>query len=282
MKSGNKITVKAYAKVNLFLDITGRLENGYHSLNTVMQQLDIYDIVEVEIAKGDGIRIECSNPDVPCNENNIAYKAAKAFLSEKGESADVFIKIQKNIPLEAGMGGSSTDGAAVLTALNRLYGNCFCAEKLCEMGAELGADVPFCITGGTAVCKGIGEIITPAECKKDYVFAIVKPDFSCSTPSAYKAYDKNPITENTDFESFVSSLLHGCGEWGGKMYNVFERLYNNPEIRSITEVFKKSGAVGSILTGSGSAVFGVFKTKAEAEKALENFNFSFKISVFPV
>lgn len=276
-----KSEIKAYAKVNLFLDITGRLENGYHTLNTVMQQIDLYDEITAEVSEGDGIFIECDNPAVPCNEKNIAYKAAAAFLSETGKKTKVDIRISKRIPLEAGMGGSSTDGAAVLKALNEIYNYPLNNEKLCEIGARLGADVPFCITGGTAVCKGIGEIMTPTECLKDYVFLIAKPDFSCSTPAAYRAYDENTIPENTDFEKFVDSLPYGAEKWAGKMYNVFEKLYCDGRIAAITDTMRKNGALGSILTGSGSAVFGVFKDRKTAENALKNIDSQFKIVVSP-
>lgn len=276
-----KSEIKAFAKVNLFLDITGRLENGYHTLNTVMQQIDLYDEITAEVLEGNGIYISCDNPAVPCNEKNIAYKAAAAFLSETGKKAKVNIRINKNIPLEAGMGGSSTDGAAVLKALNEIYGYPLTDEKLCEIGAGLGADVPFCITGGTIVCKGIGEIMTPAQCLKDYVFLIVKPDFSCSTPAGYRAYDENPLPENRDFEEFVASLPHGAEKWAGKMYNVFEKLYDDERIAEITDIMRKYGALDSILTGSGSAVFGVFKDRKTAENALKNIDSPFKIVVSP-
>ncbi len=277
-----KSRVKAYAKVNLFLDITGRLENGYHTLNTVMQQVDIYDIVTVETVQSGNITITCTNPAVPCNEKNIAYKAADAFLSKIGKVCGVSIGIEKNIPLEAGMGGSSTDGAAVLIALNESFGKPFTTEQLCEIGAGLGADVPFCILGGTAVCKGIGEIMTPVLCKKDYVLGIVKPEFSCSTPAAYKAYDENPLPIMKNFDSFVSELSAGCENWGGEMYNVFEQLYSNPKIDAITRIMRENGAVGSILTGSGSAVFGVFRDKKTAENALNRLDIPFKIIANPI
>jgi len=276
-----KSEIKAFAKVNLFLDITGRLENGYHTLNTVMQQIDLYDEITAEVSEGSGIYISCDNPAVPCNEKNIAYKAAAAFLSETGKKARVDIRINKNIPLEAGMGGSSTDGAAVLKALNEIYGYPLTDEKLCEIGAGLGADVPFCITGGTMLCKGIGEIMTPAQCLNDYVFLIVKPDFSCSTPAGYRAYDENPVPENRNFEEFVASLPHGAEKWAGKMYNVFEKLYDDERIAEITDIMRKYGALGSILTGSGSAVFGVFKDRKTAENALKNIDSPFKIVVSP-
>lgn len=276
-----KSEIKAYAKVNLFLDITGRLDNGYHTLNTVMQQIDLYDEITAEISDGDGIFIKCDNPAVPCNEKNIAYKATAAFMSETGNKARVDIRINKNIPLEAGMGGSSTDGAAVLKALNKLYDYPVSLEKLCEIGAGLGADVPFCITGGTAVCKGIGEIMTPVNCLKDYVFLIVKPDFSCSTPVGYKTYDEKPVPVNTEFEEFVDLLSLGSEKWAGKMYNVFEKLYEDERITEITDTMRKYGALGAILTGSGSAVFGVFKDIKTAENALKNIDSQFKIVVSP-
>ena len=277
-----KSRVKAYAKVNLFLDITGRLENGYHTLNTVMQQVDIYDTVTVETTGSGYITIECTNPAVPCNEKNIAYKAAKAFLSEIGSNDGVSISIEKNIPLEAGMGGSSTDGAAVMVALNEIYGKPFTTERLCEIGARLGADVPFCILGGTAVCTGIGEVMTPVSCKKDYVLGIVKPGFSCSTPVAYRAYDENPLPINVNFDSFTAALSEGCEGWGDNMYNVFEKLYDNPEISAITRIMQENGAVGAILTGSGSAVFGVFRNRTTAENALNKLEIPFKIITNPI
>ncbi len=276
-----KSEIKAFAKVNLFLDITGRLENGYHTLNTVMTQINLYDEITAEVSEGDGIFIECNNPAVPCNEKNIAYKAAAAFLSEIGNKAEIHIKIKKNIPLEAGLGGSSTDGAAVLKALNEIYGYPLSDERLCEIGARLGADVPFCITGGTAVCKGIGEIITPVNFLKDCVFLVVKPDFSCSTPAAYRAYDENPIPENADFEEFVSLLPLGAEKWAGKMYNVFEKLYGDGRIAEITDTMRKNGALSSILTGSGSAVFGIFRDEETAKKAFDCIDAPFKCITFP-
>ncbi len=276
-----KSEIKAFAKLNLFLDITGRLENGYHTLNTVMTQIFLHDNVTVEVYKGNGIFIECDNPAVPCNEKNIAYKAAAAFMSETDNKARVNIRISKNIPLEAGLGGSSTDGAAVLNALNKLYDYPLSLEKLCEIGAKLGADVPFCIMGGTMACKGIGDKMTRVNCFRDCYFLIVKPDFSCSTPAAYKAYDINPVPESTDFEEFVDVLPLGAEKWAGKMYNVFEKLYDDERITAITDTMRKYGALGSILTGSGSTVFGVFREMNAAEEACRSIDAPFKIIVNP-
>ena len=176
--------VKAYAKINLWLDITGRRADGYHTLNTVMRRIDLYDDIEVCADDTGNITIECDESAVPCDERNIAYKAVRAFSERIGKPAGAHIRITKRIPLEAGLGGSSTDGAAVLCALNELYGKPLGMPELCTLGASLGADVPFCITGGTEVCTGIGEIMEPVGCA-DFAVVLIKPDFSCSTADAY-------------------------------------------------------------------------------------------------
>lgn len=268
------LTVKAYAKINLFLDITGRLPNGYHTLNTVMQQISLYDNVTVKRTDS-GISVKCDNPTVPCNEKNIAYRAAADFFAETGIADGAEIEIEKNIPLEAGLGGSSTDGAAVLNALNKLYGNPITDERLLEIGAKLGADVPFCLTGGTAVCGGIGEKIRAIPFKKDYTLLTVKPDFSCSTAEAYRKYDLSPLAPRNNFNDFVCALENGCDNWYDGVYNVFEQLYCDPRIDAITEQMKSLGALCSALSGSGSAVFGVFKSEKIAENAKKSLNLPF-------
>lgn len=275
-----KSTVKAYAKINLFLDITGRLENGYHTLNTVMQQINLYDIVTVETNDTNKIEIFCDNPIIPCNEKNIVYKACRLFSEMTGIDFGAKIYINKNIPVEGGMGGSSTDGAAVLTALCNIYG--IDVKQAQDRSVKLGADVPFCMTGKTAVCTGIGEIIKPVSCKKDYSIGIVQPDFSCNTSEAYSGYDKNPLPPDPYFDKFVSSLNLGCIHWGGMMYNVFERLYENPRISAITQIMKENGAVNAVLTGSGSAIFGIFENTEAAENALEKISEPFKIITNPI
>lgn len=275
------LTVKAYAKVNLWLDITGILENGYHSLNTVMQQVDLCDYVTVTAEGNDGIELDCNAPEIPADERNIAYKAAAAFYRELGKKPRVSVSIEKHIPLEAGMGGSSTDGAAVLIALNRLYGEPIAFERLLGLGASLGADVPFCMVGNTAKCKGIGEVINPIK-RGNFALVIVKPDFSCSTGTAYKAYDSNPVPEKAGFDEFCEKLRGEPEEWAGSLYNIFEVLYNNPEIEAIKREILASGALGAAMTGSGSAVFGVYKTPEDAEKALGKLSFSRKFTSNPV
>lgn len=276
-------TVKAYAKVNLFLDITGRLPNGYHTLNTVMRQIDLYDTVTVSLSDGAGISISCDNPAVPVTEKNIAYRAAEAFFRETGLAAKTAIHIEKKIPLEAGLGGSSTDGAAVLSALNRLFDTPIPAPRLFEIGAALGADVPFCLFGETAVCGGIGEKMTRAQSSDDYVIGLVKPNFSCSTAAAYRAYDEAPIpAREDDFAAFVRALPKGINAWSGGVYNVFEQLYRDRRIAALTEALIGNGAYGAILSGSGSAVFGIFEDLTAAEKALGRIDVPFKACVKPM
>ena len=261
------LMVKAYGKVNLWLDITGSLDNGYHSLNTVMRRIDLFD--EIELKTGDkGIKVSCDNPFVPSDERNIAYKAAAAFYEATGLPPEISIAIKKVIPVEAGLGGSSTDGAAVLTALNTLYGDILSKEELIRMGTGLGADVPFCITGGTAKCGGIGDIITPMESGELYL-VIVKPNFVCNTTKGYRSYDRCPLSENSGFSLFCEKLDKSCLHWGKDMYNIFERLYNNYEISDIKDALMDNGAHGALMSGSGSSVFGVFNTMEEAEKCFK-------------
>lgn len=275
------LTVKAYAKINLFLDITGRLPNGYHTLNTVMQQIDLYDNVCVSRTDGE-ITVACNNPAIPCGEKNIAYRAAAAFFVETGIRGGAEINIEKNIPLEAGLGGSSTDGAAVLTALNKLCGEPLNVEQLCVVGASLGADVPFCLTGGTAVCGGTGERIRPIPCKKDYFIVVAKPDFSCNTAQAYKKFDMSPLPTREGFKRFVGMLENGCEAWSGAVYNVFEQLYRDERIEAVTNELKEKGALCAALSGSGSAVFGVFADENEAKKAAESINLPFCRMINPI
>ncbi len=266
------LKVKAYAKVNLWLDITGRLDNGYHTLNTVMRRIDLYDNISLELG-GEGIGITCDNPAIPCNEKNIVYRAAEAFYNETGLSPSLKVHIEKHIPAEGGLGGSSADGAAILTALNSIYGSPVTEKRLLEIGKTLGADVPFCMKGGTAVCRGIGEIMTPIEMGDMYLL-IVKPDFSCNTGEGFRAYDNSPIEEKGGFDDFCKGLNASCSLWGGNMYNIFERLYNDSRIEEIKHSLIGSGACGAVMSGSGSCVFGVYDTAEKAERASEKLGYS--------
>lgn len=272
------LRVKAYAKINLWLDITGRLENGYHSLNTVMRQVDLYDTVTLTPTGSGEIEIICDNPAIPVDRRNIAYKAAEAFFGAVGFSHGIRLEIEKKIPVEAGMGGSSTDGAAVLSGLNQLFGSPLAVGQLCDIGGKIGADVPFCIVGGTAECEGIGEVKRRL-CCSDFAVAVVRPDFSCNTASAYKSWDESPFEAKAGFKQFCEDLIKEPKFWAGQMYNVFEVLQKNPETDRIKALLLDSGALGAAMTGSGSAVFGVFESLREAQTAIKNIPFGCKFAV---
>ena len=250
------ITLLANAKINTFLDITGKRADGYHLLETVMQSVDLADIVTVKLADK-GITVGCSDPTVPENEGNICYKAAELFYALLGKSGGADIYIDKRIPHGAGLGGGSADAAAVLRGLNEFCGKPFDEETLLKPGLKTGADVPFCMTGGTKLCRGIGEIMTDEEPYPAKCFLIVKPDFGCDTKAAYADYDAAAIPRKERQKN--------------ELYNVFRVIYKNEEINSIVQKLTELGAEGAELTGSGSAVFGAFGSESDAAAAAKNF-----------
>lgn len=258
------MTLTANAKLNLYLDITGVREDGYHTVEMVMQSITLSDIVDVTISQGSGISLSCDAPHIPSDERNIAYKAAKLYLEAAGISADISVDIQKRIPSGAGMGGGSADTAAVLYALDKHFG-ALSQETLYDIALKLGADVPFCLAGGTSICTGIGEVLSPCCSVKDYVFLVVMPDFTCPTGAAYKRFDEAPIPPRNALADFTASLADGS--FSGKLYNTFELLYNDDRIESIKSTLMGEGALGAMLTGSGAAVFGVFSDEQTAAKA---------------
>lgn len=275
--TNEKITVAAYAKLNLYLDIVGTRSDGYHILETVLQSVDLADVVEVTAAR-EGISVSCSNPEIPAGEKNICYKAAKRFAERVGGDFGAKIHIEKRIPDGAGLGGGSADAAAVLYALNELSGLPMRSDELFSLAAEIGADVPFCLTGGISVCRGIGELIEPLKPLPERFYLIVKPKFRCPTQAAYKLYDEKPVPPRKALEAFCNagSLYHE------ELYNVFEEIYADLEISSIKAKFHETGALGALLTGSGSAVFGVYETAQEAASAARAFPEMFTVVAKPV
>lgn len=249
------MTLLAYAKINLFLDITGKRADGYHLLETVMQSVDLADVVTVELANS--VTVTCSDPTVPENEGNICYKAAERFFAECGVSGGAKIHIDKRIPHGAGMGGGSTDAAATLHALNKLSGQPLDEVRLLNLAANIGADVPFCMVGGTKLCRGIGEIMSDTQPYPAKCFLIVKPDFGCNTKAAYAEYDRKPVACKERRE--------------GEYYNVFRMIYKNKALNAMVEKLKDLGADGAELTGSGSAVFGAFSDEGKAAAAARRF-----------
>lgn len=271
----NSIKIKANAKINLFLEITGKRSDGYHLLNTVMQSVSLSDFITIT-KKGSEITLFCDNTLIPTNEKNIAHKAACAFFDRLGEKRGIEIGIEKHIPCEAGMGGGSADGAAVLFGLNELFGKPFPIETLCEIGVKIGADVPFCLVGGTKICEGIGEIFTPLSDLSECSIVLVQPKFTCDTKSAFRLFDEKPVETAVDFSEFKNTLIKGdLVSMGGKLYNVFECLCKNPEIDEIKHIFKSNGSLGSVMTGSGSVVFGIFEDEKSAQSCVKALNYPF-------
>ncbi len=265
----NSVSIKAPAKINLFLDITGKLPNGYHEIASVMQTVDIFDYVK--IAKAEEITVKCSRSELD-GEGNIAYKAAKLFFEHGEISSGAQIYIEKHIPSEAGMAGGSADAAAVLKGLNMLFDEHFTEEELCAIGAKCGADVPFCIKGGTALCEGIGEKLTELPNMPDCWLLIIKPDFGMSTVESYKYYDEHGLfdLEHPDKSHILSALAENSLSGVAKeVYNVLEHAVKSPLIGEIKESMLKNGAMASMMTGSGTAVFGIFADIDSAVAAKE-------------
>ena len=261
-----KITVKAPAKINLTLHITGKLANGYHTLKSVMQSISLCDELTVSLNESGIINVTCSDPTIPVGSGNIAYKAAEAFFSAvkiSGYGAD--IHIEKNIPSQAGLGGGSADGAAVFYALNQLCGEAFTKEKLCEIAASVGADIPFCIKGGTVLCEGIGEIMTDVPPLPDCFIVIGKGDEGISTKEAYEKIDCSPNAADCDFD--VSIFSGDIRKIASHCSNAFSKVSPVDDIRRIRGLMLGCGALCSVMSGSGSAVFGIFTDLSEASQA---------------
>ena len=264
--------IKTAAKINLALDVTGRLDNGYHLIESVFQTVGMYDEVTVELAES-GINISCELPDsfaksdpIPCDERNIAYKAAKLFFENANMSSGCNIHIKKGIPSQAGMGGGSTDAAAVLYCLNSLAGNVFASAELAAMGKKLGADVPFFFTGGTAYVGGIGEEIAPLPDYSGRILVIAKGEQGVSTGEAYARIDalKSPVHPKAS--ELVAALRNSPDKAPQFFGNLFEQAVALPEVGEICGIMNSHSALNSCMTGSGSAVFGLFSDVKSAER----------------
>ena len=261
-----EISLIANAKLNLYLDITGKRKDGYHLIETVMQSIDLADFVTIRLG-GAAVRVSCSDPFIPQDEGNICFKAAAAFFEEIQEECGADIQIEKRIPHGAGLGGGSADAAAVLIGMNRIYDNAISGKRLFEIGVNIGADVPFCMAGGTKLCRGIGEDMRDIEPFPKRAYLVVMPDFKCDTRGAYQKYDESSIAGKGGLEEFLKS----GDKFPEKMYNVFRELYNDERIDAIAKRLIERGAQGASLTGSGAAVFGVFEDEKTAMNAARAF-----------
>lgn len=261
------LSQKAYAKINLTLDVTGRLPNGYHSLRTVMQTISLYDTVTVTLNDRPGIRIFCDEPGVPTDEHNTCYKAAKLFLETVGETAVCAdIHIEKRIPSMAGLGGGSADSAAVLRILNTLLNTNMNDDRLRKIAVKVGADVPFLISGGTALCEGVGEDITPISYDVKHHVLLVKPDFGISTPLAYKSFDDKKL-KSADMSKRLITAIQNSEKIYKYLGNDLETAVADEVIIRLKQELMNCGAEASMMTGSGSCVYGLFEDKKVCEQA---------------
>ena len=262
---------RAYAKLNLTLDVLGILHDGYHDLEMVMQSISLCDSVAVRIGCGGDITAVSNVPHIPNDERNIAIKAARAFVAATDiDCGGIHIAMEKRIPSSAGMAGGSADGAAVLRLLNELNNNPLDDAKLCEISVGVGADIPFCLMGGTSVARAKGEKLQEIAPLCDCFFVISKPWKGMSTKAVFAEIDSHPILKHPDTNAMVRAIemenLRGVAE---NVCNVFEPVVSEEiaDIRTIKRLLRECGAMCAAMTGSGSSVFGMFATRKQAEHA---------------
>ncbi len=259
---------KAFAKINISLDVTGKRPDGYHDMVMPMQTLSLCDELTLRL-EGSGIRARSNLRYVPSDDRNLAVRAAKRYLSEIGKpDQGMQIELRKKIPVGSGMGGGSADAAAVLRALNRAYGEALSREQLTALAGEIGSDVAFCLIGGTMLATGRGEVLRPLPPLPPCRIVIVKPGFSISTPELFQKLDRTPIRCHPDTDGLIAAMRQG--DLSGvcrRLYNVFEDV-DDRRMRTIRQIkggLLDGGALGAVMTGTGSAVFGLFADDAAAE-----------------
>ena len=264
--------LKALAKINLGLDVLGRRENGYHDVRMVMQSIYLYDGVKIEKKQTPGIELGSNLYYLPTGDGNIAYKAADLLIKEFDLKEGVRITLNKHIPVAAGMAGGSSNAAAVLFGMNRLFGLKLSRQDLMERGVKLGADVPYCIMRGTVLAEGIGEELTVLPAMPKCTVLIAKPPISVSTKVVYEALDAKEIVEHPDIDGLIEGLeRRDLKKIASCMGNVLEdvTIPMHPEIETIKQAMMEAGALNAMMSGSGPTVFGLFENKLAARKAQE-------------
>ena len=268
------LRLKAYGKINLALDVLGRRDNGYHDVRMIMQTVGLHDRIELYRTKEPGIRLETNLFYLPNNEQNLAYRAAALLMEEFGVKEGVSIKLKKFIPVSAGMAGGSTDAAAVLFGVNKMFGLGLSIKELMERGVKLGADIPYCLMRGTALSEGIGEELTPLPQIPQCQVLIAKPGISVSTKVVYESLDAMELKQedHPDIDGMVEAIaeesLQGILD---RMENVLETVTVSayPIIQKIKDRMKELGAINSLMSGSGPTVFGIFVEKDMARRAYD-------------
>ena len=270
----DKIQLKALAKINLGLDVLRRREDGYHEVKMIMQTIGLHDDLEIRKTKTPGIQVKTNLYYLPTNENNLVYKAAKLLMDESQIQDGVSIQLKKRIPVAAGMAGGSSDGAAVLWGINQMYGLGLSMQALMERGVRLGADVPYCIQRGTALAEGIGEKLSVLPPMPKCTILIAKPGISVSTKFVYENLHANDLKpeQHPDVDSMIEAMRQKdlgllCSRMGNVLETVTIPAY--PVINEIKRTMMDNGAIGSMMSGSGPTVFGIFDSPAAAKQAMK-------------
>lgn len=269
----DKIQLKALAKINLGLDVLRRREDGYHEVKMIMQTISLYDELEIRKVKQPGIQVKTNLYYLPTNENNLVYRAAKLLMDEFDIDDGISINLQKKIPVAAGMAGGSSDAAAVLWGVNQMYCLGLSRKDLMERGVHLGADVPYCVQRGTALAEGIGEKLSVLPSMPKCYILIAKPGISVSTKFVYENLHANDLLpeQHPDVDAMIEALQKkNLALLSSRMGNVLETVTvpNYPVINEIKKCMVENGALGSMMSGSGPTVFGIFDSQAKARKAL--------------
>ena len=267
-----RISINAMAKINLGLDVLRRRENGYHDVKMIMQTVNIYDTLDFVKLQDSKIVVKTDTMELPTDENNLIYKAAKLLFDKCGVKEGVEITLTKRIPIAAGMAGGSTDAAAALVGINTLFDLNLSMDDLKEIGVKIGADVPYCIEGGTALSEGIGEILTKLPDAPDCFVVVAKPEISVSTKYVYENLHANELKKHPDIDGMVEAIKEGnldgvCKRMENVLETVTETKY--PVISELKQMLKEAGAENSLMSGSGPTVFAIFKEEELAKKALE-------------
>ncbi|RKM55975.1 4-(cytidine 5'-diphospho)-2-C-methyl-D-erythritol kinase [Butyrivibrio sp. CB08] len=262
-----EITKKAYAKINLGLDVLGKRDDGYHLVKMIMQNVDIFDTLTFRDTEDGSITLSANDENIPVDDSNLICKVARQLKEAYGVTKGAQIELVKRIPVAAGMAGGSTDGAAAYKALNELWNLGLSDEELCKLAVKLGADIPYCIVGGTALSEGIGEVLTPIDSRADYHLVVAKPDIMVSTGWVYTELDSTEISRHPDIDAVKRALEEGDVQgMCDNIHNVLEPVTTAKYdvIKDIEKILEENGAVKAFMTGSGPTVFAVFDDEKKA------------------
>lgn len=268
----DKLQLKAYGKINLGLDVIRKRPDGYHDLDMIMQMVDVYDDVIIEKKAGEEIVVKADTAVLSNGKDNLAYMAAKMLFDEFGIKSGVEITIHKRIPIAGGMAGGSSDCATTLIGINEMFNLGLSKQQLMERGVKLGADVPYCVLGGTAIARGIGEVLTPLPTPPQCHVIIAKPPISVSTAYVYGHIRPDEITKRPDIEQMTLAIKEqDLNKLSDLLYNVMEEVTVSeyPVIEKLKSIMLENGALNSIMSGSGPTVFGLFDDRKKAQAAMK-------------